>query len=131
MENKNDLENIIKNMGLKFRNIDGKELLLSIAVDENKNVLMTAFMDKESIKMTIKTGFMHYFSTSRNKLWMKGEESSNVQKVIDVFKDCDGDALLFVVKQTGWACHEGYMSCFHNKVDLNSGNSIVIGDKLD
>jgi len=126
MENKNDLENILKNMDLKFRNIDGKELLLAIAVDENKNVLMTAFMDRESIKMTIKTGFMHYFSTSRNKLWMKGEESSNVQKVIDVFKDCDGD-----VKQTGWACHEGYMSCFHNKVDLNSGNSIVIGDKLD
>ncbi|ABR55188.1 phosphoribosyl-AMP cyclohydrolase [Methanococcus vannielii SB] len=128
---KENFGKIVQNMDLKFRKIDDKELLIAIAIDKYKNVLMTAFMDKESLKMTLKTGLMHYFSTSRNKIWMKGEESKNVQKVLEVFKDCDGDALLFIVEQTGWACHEGYMSCFHNKVDLNTGNSTVIGDKLD
>ena len=71
------------------------------------------------------------YYASRAKIWKKGEESGNFQKIIDIFRDCDGDALLFTVEQTGWACHEGYMSCFHNKIDLNTGNSTVIGNKLD
>ncbi|MBA2860385.1 phosphoribosyl-AMP cyclohydrolase [Methanococcus maripaludis] len=126
-----NIKEIIKNMDLKFRNIDGKKLLLAISTDKQKNVLMTAFMSEESLEKSIETGYMHYYSTSRDKIWKKGEESRNVQKIIDVFRDCDGDALLFTVEQTGWACHEGYMSCFHNKIDLNTGDSTVIGTKLD
>ncbi|MBA2862381.1 phosphoribosyl-AMP cyclohydrolase [Methanococcus maripaludis] len=126
-----DTKEIIKNMDLKFRNIDGKKLLLAISTDKDRNILMTAFMNEESLEKSIETGFMHYYSTSRNKLWRKGEESGNVQKIIDVFRDCDGDALLFTVEQTGWACHEGYMSCFHNKIDLNTGKFTVVGNKLD
>ena len=67
MENKNDLENILKNMDLKFRNIDGKKLLLAISTDMDKNVLMTAFMSEESLEKSIETVFMHYYSTSRDK----------------------------------------------------------------
>ncbi|ABO35691.1 phosphoribosyl-AMP cyclohydrolase [Methanococcus maripaludis C5] len=126
-----DIKEIVKNMDLKFRNIEGKKLLLAISTDKSGKVLMTAFMSEESLEKSIETGFMHYYSTSRDKLWRKGEESGNVQKIINVFRDCDGDALLFTVEQTGWACHEGYMSCFHNKIDLSTGKSTVVGNKLD
>ncbi|WP_421077097.1 phosphoribosyl-AMP cyclohydrolase [Methanothermococcus sp. Ax23] len=126
-----DMDSIIENLNLKFRNIDGKRLLIAIATDEDKNVLMTAFMDEESLKKTFETGYMHYYSTSRQKLWRKGEESGNVQKVKEIYKDCDGDALLFVVEQTGWACHEGYHTCFHYKIDLENNKIDIVGDKLD
>ncbi len=113
MEN---IEEIIKNLNLKFRNIDGEKLIIAITCDENKNVLMTAFMNEEALKETLKTGYMHYYSTSRKKLWRKGEESGNVQKLKEFYRDCDGDALLFIVEQKGVACHEGYYSCFHYKL---------------
>ncbi|AEH06947.1 phosphoribosyl-AMP cyclohydrolase [Methanothermococcus okinawensis] len=126
-----DVDAIIKNLNLKFRNIDGNKLLIAIATDKDKNVLMTAFMSKESLKKTFETGYMHYYSTSRKKLWKKGEESGNVQKVKEIYRDCDGDALLFVVEQTGWACHEGYYSCFHYKLDLENNRIYTVGDKFD
>ncbi|WP_131006582.1 phosphoribosyl-AMP cyclohydrolase [Methanofervidicoccus abyssi] len=115
-----DAERIIKELNLKFRKIDGKNLIIAITTDEKKNVLMTAFMDKEALKRTLETGYMHYYSTSRRKLWKKGEESGNIQKVKEIYRDCDGDALLFVVEQKGVACHEGYYSCFHYKVALKN-----------
>ena len=111
-------DKIIKELNLKFRKIEEKDLIIAITTDENKNVLMTAFMDMEALKKTFETGYMHYYSTSRGKLWKKGEESGNVQRVKEIYRDCDGDALLFVVEQKGVACHEGYYSCFHYKVDL-------------
>ena len=73
-----DVDEIIKNLNLKFRNIEGEKLILAITSDENKNVLMVAFMNEEALKETLKTGYMHYYSTSRKKLWRKGEESGNV-----------------------------------------------------
>ncbi|XRP96789.1 phosphoribosyl-AMP cyclohydrolase [Methanocaldococcus sp. 16A] len=112
-----DVEEIIKKLNLKFRNIEGEKLILAITCDENKNVLMTAFMNEEALKETLKTGYMHYYSTSRKKLWKKGEESGNVQKLKRFYRDCDGDALLFIVEQKGVACHEGYYSCFHYKIE--------------
>ena len=112
------VDKIIKELNLKFRKIEGKDLIIAITTDENKNMLMTAFMDKEALKKTLETGYMHYYSTSRKKLWKKGEESGNVQRVKEIYRDCDGDALLFIVEQKGVACHEGYYSCFHYKVDL-------------
>jgi len=115
-----DVDKIIKELNLKFRKIDGKDLIIAITTDENKNVLMTAFMDREALKKTLETGYMHYYSTSRKKLWKKGEESGNIQRVKEIYRDCDGDALLFVVEQKGVACHEGYYSCLHYKVDLKN-----------
>ena len=123
-----DVDQIIDSLNLKFRKIDGNELIIAITIDSNKNILMTAFMDREALKKTFETGYMHYYSTSRSKLWKKGEESGNVQKLIEMYMDCDGDALLFVVEQMGWACHEGYYSCFHYKVNLDNGNIETIGE---
>ena len=128
---KTNLDALIEKMNLKFREINGKKLLIAIATDEDKNVLMTAFMDMEALKKTLETGFMHYYSTSRKKLWRKGEESGNVQKVKEIYRDCDGDALLFIIEQKGWACHEGYYSCFHYKVDLENNKIDVVGKKMD
>ncbi len=110
---------------LKFREVDGiSGLIIVIAQDAKTNkVLMVAYTNKEGIKKTIKTGNAHYFSTSRKKQWMKGETSGNIQKVKEIYIDCDGDALLFVVEQTGVACHEGYESCFFRKFSLENFNT--------
>ena len=80
-------------------------------VDTNE-VLMLAYMNEEALKKTLDTGFAHYFSRSRNKLWKKGESSGNTQEVKDIFVDCDNDTVLLKVKQTGPACHTGRRSCF-------------------
>ncbi len=114
---------MLEKLKLKWRDIEGKKLIIAITCDKNKNVLMTAFMDEEALKKTLETGYMHYYSTSRKKIWRKGEESGNYQKVIDFYRDCDGDALLFIVEQKGVACHEGYYSCFHYK--LKNGELVV------
>jgi phosphoribosyl-ATP pyrophosphohydrolase/phosphoribosyl-AMP cyclohydrolase len=82
---------------------------------ENNNVLMLAYANGESLRRTKKTGYMHYWSRSRNGLWKKGETSGHVQKVIQILKDCDRDALLARVKQTGPACHRNTYSCFSKK----------------
>jgi phosphoribosyl-AMP cyclohydrolase len=80
-------------------------------------VLMMAYMNEEAYNETLKTGNAVYFSRSRNKLWRKGEESGNVQKVSGVFLDCDEDTILLKVEQIGGAaCHEGYKSCFFREI---------------
>jgi phosphoribosyl-AMP cyclohydrolase len=98
----------------------GEELCLAIAQDQKTGeVLMAAFMNKEALEKTLTKGTMHYFSTSRKKIWHKGEESGHFQKVREVLVDCDGDALLFKVDQAGAACHEGYYCCFFRKLKEN------------
>ena len=82
-------------------------------------VLMLAYANKEAIRLTIDTGFTHFWSRSRNKIWNKGEESGHKQKVKDIFLDCDKDTLLITVEQTGVACHTGEPSCFYTKSDLS------------
>src|SRR5512137_247148 len=91
-----------------------KEDMIPVVVQDvkNNNVLMLAYMNDESLQQTKKTGFMHYWSRSRDSIWKKGETSGNVQKVIELITDCDGDALLARVEQTGNACHTGTYSCF-------------------
>lgn len=103
---------------LKFREVDGiPGLIIAIAQDySSSEILMTAFTNKEGIQKTIETGKVHYFSTSRKKLWLKGETSGHVQKVKEILIDCDGDAILFRVEQEGAACHEGYRSCFFRRI---------------
>jgi phosphoribosyl-ATP pyrophosphohydrolase/phosphoribosyl-AMP cyclohydrolase len=90
-----------------------KELVPVVVQDvKNNNVLMLAYMNDEALELTKKTGYMHYWSRSRNEIWKKGETSGNVQKCIELMTDCDGDAMLARVEQTGVACHTGTYSCF-------------------
>lgn len=102
-------------MNLKF-NRDG---LIPVVVQDVKTreVLMLAYANEEAIRRTLETGYAHYWSRSRKKIWMKGEESGNVQEVVEVRVDCDCDALLYLVNQKGFACHTGKYSCFHRKID--------------
>jgi phosphoribosyl-AMP cyclohydrolase len=100
-------------------NFRGRKLIPVVVQDSSTHeVLMLAYADIEALKKTIKTGFAYYWSRSRNKLWMKGETSGDVQRVVQVLADCDGDALLYSVKQKGKACHKGEYSCFHNSLSF-------------
>lgn len=90
-------------------------------------VLMLAYMNEESYEETLRLGYAVFYSRSRKKLWRKGEESGNVQKIHEVFIDCDCDTLLLKVEQIGGsACHEGYPSCFFRKLE---GNNYVVVEK--
>ncbi len=82
-----------------------------------KRVLMMAWMNRASLESTIQTGKTHFWSRSRKKFWMKGEESGHTQTVKDIAFDCDGDTLLIQVEQVGAACHEGFKSCFFRSVE--------------
>ena len=83
---------------------------------ESKEVLMLAYANEEALQKTLITGYAHYWSRSRKKLWMKGETSGHTQKIKKVVTDCDYDTLLYVVEQKGPACHTGEYTCFHNKL---------------
>jgi phosphoribosyl-AMP cyclohydrolase len=102
--------------GPDFSSGDG--LLPVIAQDaQTGEVLMLAYMNAESYDQTLATGQAVYYSRSRKKLWRKGEESGNVQKIKAIYLDCDRDAILLSVEQLGGAaCHEGYKSCFFRQV---------------
>ena len=82
---------------------------------ESKAMLMLAYANKEALEKTLSTGFAHYWSRSRGKLWMKGETSGHTQKIKRVVADCDYDALLYVVEQKGPVCHTGEATCFHHE----------------
>ena len=89
------------------------------------DVLMLAYMNEEAYNETCATGRAVYYSRSRNKLWRKGEESGNVQKVHGIFIDCDADTILLKVEQIGGAaCHEGYKSCFFREITKDGVQTI-------
>jgi phosphoribosyl-AMP cyclohydrolase len=130
-----DLEKNLQNtlnvdaLNLNFRHrVKGEDLVIAVAQDhETSEVLMVAFMNRESLQKTLETGKAHYWSTSRQKPWFKGESSGHVQEVMEIFTDCDKDAVLLKVKQTGAACHKGYYSCFFREIspvtsDINRKN---------
>lgn len=119
---KSRLKNLINK--LKF---DTNGLIPAIVQDYNDNkVLMVAYMNKEAFLKTIETKKAHFYSRSRKKLWMKGEESGNVQIVKEILIDCDNDCILLKVEQIGGAsCHTGYRSCFFRKLTDKSGFKIV------
>ncbi|MCA9120659.1 MAG: phosphoribosyl-AMP cyclohydrolase [Planctomycetales bacterium] len=108
------------------------DLIPAIAQDvDSGDVLMLAYMNQESYDETLKTGQVCYYSRSRQKLWRKGEESGNVQKLHAIYYDCDADTLLVKVTQIGGAaCHEGYKSCFFRKVDPATGEIEVVGERV-
>lgn len=97
---------------------DKVELIPAIAQDvETGEVLMLAYMNRESLALTIESGRATYWSRSRNEIWEKGATSGHTQKVISIAIDCDGDALLLKVEQEGAACHTGDRSCFHREIE--------------
>ncbi|WP_457681455.1 phosphoribosyl-AMP cyclohydrolase [Thermovibrio sp.] len=97
----------------------GKGLVPVIVQDANtKEVLMLAYANREALEKTLETGYAHYYSRSRKKLWKKGETSGNLQKVKKVLVDCDGDTLLYLVEQKGVACHTGNYTCFFREVGV-------------
>jgi len=121
------------NLQLNFRHhIIGENLIIAISQDyETSEVLMVAYMNNEALQKTLKTGKAHYWSTSRNKLWLKGESSGHMQNVQEIFTDCDKDAVLLKVKQEGAACHEGYYSCFYREISSEDGfNLKIVQDKI-
>jgi phosphoribosyl-AMP cyclohydrolase len=101
-------------LNLKFA--DG---LIPVIVQDEKNrqVLMMAYANEEAVRLTQETGYAHYYSRSRKKLWKKGEESGHFQKVIRILADCDEDCLIYEVEQLGAACHMGYRTCFYRTLD--------------
>jgi phosphoribosyl-ATP pyrophosphohydrolase/phosphoribosyl-AMP cyclohydrolase len=95
----------------------GNGLIPVIVQDaKTKAILMQAFANKEAVELTLKTKKATYWSRSRNEIWVKGETSGHTQKVISVSTDCDYDSVLYIVEQTGPACHTGEYSCFFNKL---------------
>ncbi len=98
---------------------DPTTLIPAVVQDSTTNeVLMLAYMNSESLALTLSTGKATFWSRSRNELWVKGATSGHFQKVISVALDCDGDALLIHVEQTGVACHTGERTCFHTPLAL-------------
>ena len=96
---------------LWYRHIDNT--VIAVVQDyETKEVLMVAHMNREAVIKTLTTGLAHFWSTTRKKLWLKGETSGNYQYVVEFRIDCDRDAVLLLVKPAGPACHLGYKSCF-------------------
>ncbi len=99
---------------LKF---DANGLVTVVVADAaSRDVLMVAYMNREAVARTIESGHATYWSRSRRQFWVKGATSGNVQKVVSLRRDCDGDALLLEVEQTGAACHEGFRSCFSRRL---------------
>jgi phosphoribosyl-AMP cyclohydrolase len=98
---------------------DPAALIPAIVQDVSSNeVLMLAYMNTESLALTLSTGKATYWSRSRNELWIKGATSGHFQEVHSVSLDCDGDAILLKVTQTGVACHTGDRTCFHTPLEL-------------
>lgn len=123
---------------LKF---DEKGLIPAVVVDSvSKEVLTLAYMNKESLKISMEKGLTCFYSRSRNELWLKGETSGNYQHIVSITADCDNDALVVVVEPEGPACHKGTKSCFNEKVyesdtlsefSLDSLMKLIEGRKTD
>ncbi|MCX7941295.1 MAG: phosphoribosyl-AMP cyclohydrolase [Elusimicrobiota bacterium] len=112
---------------VKMLKFDEKGLIPAVVQDyKDGKVLMVAYMNEEAFLETVKTGKAHFYSRSRKKLWMKGEESGNIQIVKEILLDCDNDCVLIKVEQVGGAsCHTGYRSCFFRKITKDGKLKLV------
>ena len=120
-----ELTEVIDQLGF-----DSRGLIPAITQDANtKEVLMLAWMNKEALAKTIVTGNVTYWSRSRNQLWVKGETSGHTQELVSLSFDCDGDAVLCLVNQTGAACHTGRKNCFYLKVDNKAHKVHIVSSK--
>lgn len=106
-------------VGIDELNFEKGGGLIPVVVQDysTREVLMVAYVNREALEQTLKTGYAHYWSRSRSKLWMKGEESGNVQRVRAIMVDCDQDTILYMVDQKGVACHTGNRTCFYRHLD--------------
>jgi phosphoribosyl-ATP pyrophosphohydrolase/phosphoribosyl-AMP cyclohydrolase len=109
---------------------DERGLLPCIAQDsESGEVLMFAYMNEQALEVTRSTGELHLWSRSREQIWRKGESSGNVMSVRSLRLDCDGDCLLALVAPAGPACHTGERTCFHNDIDLQTADAVMVGQR--
>lgn len=110
---------------------DAAGLVTGVVQDaENGELLMVAFLNREAVKRTLETGKVHFFSRSRNQLWVKGESSGHTQELVEARVDCDLDCLLFRVRQKVAACHTGYRSCFYRRLNLPDGSLTVTAERV-
>jgi phosphoribosyl-AMP cyclohydrolase len=115
---------------IKAMKFDEAGLLTAVIVDAaTKEVLMVAFMDEKALIETVRTGHTHFWSRSRKKYWMKGEQSGHFQLVKAIYADCDGDCVVVEVVQHGAACHDGYRSCFYRRLTAD-GNWETTGKPI-
>lgn len=116
-------------MELAFKKLDG--LIPGVVQDHRTGeVLMLGYLNSEALEETQRTGEVHFFSRSRNRLWKKGETSGHVLRLREIRVDCDADALLFLVEPLGpGVCHEGYRSCFFRSLE-SDGSSLVIAERV-
>ncbi|MEA1953390.1 MAG: bifunctional phosphoribosyl-AMP cyclohydrolase/phosphoribosyl-ATP diphosphatase HisIE [Campylobacterota bacterium] len=104
-------------------------LIPAIAQDyQNNEVLMLAYMNEEAYDLTLSTGYAHYFSRSKQRIWKKGESSNHTQEVKDVLLDCDADTVILKIKQNGVACHTGRKSCFFTSV---MQDKVILDQEVD
>jgi phosphoribosyl-AMP cyclohydrolase len=115
-------------INLDFEKQNG--LIPAIAQDfKSREVLMMAYINKESWELSLESGIAHYWSRSRQKIWKKGETSGNIQQIMEIRIDCDSDTVLLLVNQKGGAaCHEGYSSCFFRQV--KDGDPVIIAKRI-
>ena len=115
-------EKLIESLSVSDLDFEKFSGLLPVIAQEHGSgrILMLAYANLEAVRKTQETGYAHYWSRSRNKLWKKGESSGHVQRIIEVLVDCDEDALLYKVSQTGPACHTGVQSCFFRKLQTET-----------
>jgi len=106
----------LRELSIQELDFDKVKGLIPVVVQDYKSlkVLTLAYVNKEALEKTVETGYAHYFRRSKGRVMKKGETSGNVQEVKEILVDCDYDALIFLVKQTGAACHLGKETCFHN-----------------
>lgn len=110
---------------------DQNGLIPAIIQDnENKEILMVGYMNREAVRRTLESGRVCFWSRSRQEYWVKGETSGHTQTVRSVALDCDGDALLIKVEQEGGACHVGYRSCFFREVSPDGNSTRIVGEKV-
>lgn len=114
----NNVKDIPKQEFIDCVNFDSKGLVPVITQDcSTGKVVMLAYANREALVKTLETGLVHYWSRSRNELWLKGSTSGHYQKVKSIFLDCDSDAVLINIEQQGNACHTGQFSCFYRKIE--------------
>lgn len=101
---------------LDFSKIEGDLIPVIVQDHVSNEVLMLAFADRIAIQKSLETGYTHFYSRSREKVWRKGETSGHIQEIKELRTDCDNDSILIKVQQTGAACHKGYFSCFYRKL---------------
>ncbi len=130
LETLSDKESVSLDTVIEHLSFNDAGLIPVITQDANsKEVLMFAWMNKESLELTLSTKRVTYWSRSREQLWVKGETSGHTQKLVSMAFDCDGDAVLCLVDQSGAACHTGRPDCFYLEVDIEGRQVIIVGDK--